>query len=74
MWYSCSTGGSSAVQGGGEILKKHKTKIMQTHPQIYIMHPINYQSVPVQNKVISEEYEIGQNVKVVIHNENVFLV
>lgn len=56
-----------------EVLKKHKTKITQTHPEIFVMHPITFQSVPVQNKR-SSELPADKNVKVVIHNNDVFLV
>jgi len=57
-----------------EVLKKHKTKVTQTHPEIHIMHPINYQSVPVQNNILPEELKEGKNVKVVLHKNDVFIV
>lgn len=58
-------------KGDLEVLKKIKTTVSKIHPQLEVLHPITYDSVPVDS---SESFKLGENVKVVIADDLVILV
>ena len=49
----------------------HKTTVTKTHPRLEVLHPLTYDSVPVINP---GKRVLGENVKVVIFDEKVYLV
>ena len=53
-----------------EILKRYNTSVCKIKPNIEVLHPETYQSVPVKNKV---KVKLGEKVKVVV-NGKAFIV
>ena len=54
--------------------KKHKTRITKTHPEIEIMSPETYQSVPAKNNLKQEkELKQGQKVSVIKFKNHYFI-
>jgi len=48
-----------------EVLEKQETRITKTYPEIEVIDPDTYQSMPVKNKNLKKKYKIDQKVKVV---------
>ncbi len=53
-----------------KILKKYKTIVSKVKPRIEVIHPITFQSVPVENKV---KVRVEQKVNIAV-NDKVFIV
>jgi nonsense-mediated mRNA decay protein 3 len=54
-----------------EVLKKVKTSISKIHPNLEVLHPTTFDSVPVKG---SKEHELDENVDVVLVGDSVVLV
>ncbi|MFC1648660.1 NMD3-related protein [Nanoarchaeota archaeon] len=50
-----------------ELLEKHNTRVVKVKPEVEVLHPENYQAMPLQNKP-QKELVIDEKVKVVIDN------
>jgi hypothetical protein len=54
------------------VLKKHNTYVARTHPYLEVINPFDFQSSMVRNRP-ANGFELGQEVKVVIH-KGIFVV
>ncbi len=54
-----------------KIDKKHKTQVTKNTPQLEVLHPTTYDSVPVVNQ---KKLPVGKNVKVIIFEDRLFLI
>lgn len=58
-----------------EVLKKYKTTVAVTKPELSIIHPLTFQQViPSNHKSMLGEYKDGQKVKVVVMDKKLFLL
>lgn len=64
---------ASMTPKGFEVLPKYTTSISRVHPQLEVLHPISYQSVPVQNNP-PDKVRLGEKVKVVVADHHVFIL
>jgi len=56
-----------------EILEKHDVIVTKVHPDIEVMHPETYQSIPAKNKP-KKKLSHGQKAKITIYNEEAYFV
>ena len=57
-----------------ETLKKLNTTISKTNPCVEVLHPETYDSIPIKNYDKNQKYNLGEKVKIVLYNENAYLI
>lgn len=62
---------SLKIGDGFEVLKKVRTTVSKVYPSLEILHPVNFDSVPVNS---SKKYELDDEVWVVVVDDSVFLI
>ncbi|MBT4351643.1 hypothetical protein HOD20_03885, partial [archaeon] len=57
-----------------ETLKKLNTTISKTNPCVEVLHPENYDSMPIKNYDKNQKYNLGEKVKIVLYNDAAYLI